>query len=191
MPGDYVSNAGVFVVDTVIGLYTLVVLLRFLFQLTRADYYNPISQLVVRLSNPPLVQLRRLIPSLGGIDTAAIVLLLGLEICRIGLITLLLGHTPRIAGLVMRGIGELLKLTVYVFVFSIFIRAVLSWFSTSGHNPMLKLIYTFTEPLLRKSRQLLPATGGLDLSPILIFLALMMVLKLFVQPLLDYGRMAL
>ena len=191
MPGDYASNAGVFLVDTVIGLYTLLVLLRFLFQLTRADYYNPISQLVVRLSNPPLVQLRRLVPGIGGIDTAAIVLLLVLEICRIGLITLLLGHTPRIAGLVILGIGELLKLTVYVFVFSIFIRAILSWFTTSGYNPLLKLIYTFTEPILRKSRQLVPATGGLDLSPILIFIALMLLLKLFVQPLLDYGRMAL
>ena len=82
MPGGYASNAGVFLVDTVIGLYTLLVLLRFLFQLTRADYYNPISQLVVRLSNPPLVQLRRLVPGIGGIDTAAIVLLLVLEICR-------------------------------------------------------------------------------------------------------------
>ena len=91
----------------------------------------------------------------------------------------------------MLGIGELLKLTVYDFVFSIFIRAILSWFTTSGYNPLLQLIYTFTEPILRKSRQLVPATGGLDLSPILIFIALMLLLKLFVQPLLDYGRMAL
>ncbi len=191
MPGDYASNAGVFLVDTVIGLYTLVVLLRFLFQLTRADYYNPISQLVVKLSDPPLARLRRLVPGALGIDTAAVALLLGLEICRIGIITLLLGHIPHVAGLVMLGIGELLKLTVYIFVFSIFIRAILSWFSGSGYNPMLKLIYTFTEPLLKKSRQLVPATGGLDLSPILIFIALMLVLKLFIQPLLDYGRMAL
>jgi YggT family protein len=85
-------------------------------------------------------------------------------------------------------IGELLKLAVYVVVFSIFVRALLSWVSSGTRNPMARLLGSFTEPLLAPARRLLPATGGLDLSPIIVFMALMLGLKLIVQPLLDMGR---
>ncbi|HIG13942.1 MAG TPA: YggT family protein, partial [Gammaproteobacteria bacterium] len=72
---------------------------------------------------------------------------------------------------------------------SIFVRALLSWVSSGTHNPMARLLGSFTEPLLAPARRLLPATGGLDLSPIIVFMVLMLVLKLLVQPLLDVGRM--
>ena len=188
MRTDYASDTGMFLVDTVIGLYTLIVMLRFLFQLTRADYHNPISQIVVKLSNPPLVRLRRVVPSLPGIDTAAVVLLLILEMCRIAGINLLSGHSPAIVGLVLLSVGELLKLAIYIIIFSIFIRAMLSWFSGAGYKPVLRLMHTFTEPVLNTFRRLLPVTGGLDFSPIAVFIVLMVVLKIVVQPLLDFGR---
>mgnify|MGYP001411599078 FL=1 len=188
MRTDYASDTGIFLIDTVIGLYTLVVMLRFLFQLTGADFYNPISQTVVKLSNPPLVRLRRVVPSLPGIDTAAVVLLLILEMCRIAGINLLSGHSPAIVGLVLLSVGELLKLAIYIIIFSIFIRAMLSWFSGAGYTPVLRLMHTFTEPVLKIFRRLLPVTGGLDFSPIAVFIVFMVVLKIVVQPLLDFGR---
>jgi len=188
MRTDYASDTGMFLIDTVIGLYTLIVMLRFLFQLTRADYHNPISQIVVKLSNPPLVRLRRVVPSLPGIDTAAVVLLLILEMCRIAGINLLSGHSPAIVGLVLLSVGELLKLAIYIIIFSIFIRAILSWFSGAGYTPVLRLMHTFTEPVLKTFRRLLPVTGGLDFSPIAVFIVFMVVLKIVVQPLLDFGR---
>jgi YggT family protein len=188
MRTDYASDTGMFLIDTVIGLYTLIVMLRFLFQLTRADYHNPISQIVVKLSNPPLVRLRRVVPSLPGIDTAAVVLLLILEMCRIAGINLLSGHSPAIVGLVLLSVGELLKLAIYIIIFSIFIRAILSWFSGTGYTPVLRLMHTFTEPVLKIFRRLLPVTGGLDFSPIAVFIVFMVVLKIVVQPLLDFGR---
>ena len=188
MRTDYASDTGIFLIDTVIGLYTLVVMLRFLFQLTGADFYNPISQTVVKLSNPPLVRLRRVVPSLPGIDTAAVVLLLILEMCRIAGINLLSGHSPAIVGLVLLSVGELLKLAIYIIIFSIFIRAMLSWFSGARYTPVLRLMHTFTEPVLKTFRRLLPVTGGLDFSPIAVFIVFMVVLKIVVQPLLDFGR---
>ena len=188
MRTDYASDTGIFLIDTVIGLYTLVVMLRFLFQLTGADFYNPISQTVVKLSNPPLVRLRRVVPSLPGIDTAAVVLLLILEMCRIAGINLLSGHSPAIVGLVLLSVGELLKLAIYIIIFSIFIRAMLSWFSGAGYTPVLRLMHTFTEPMLKIFRRLLPVTAGLDFSPIAVFIVLMVVLKIVVQPLLDFGQ---
>ena len=188
MSGGYFSDAGLFLVDTVLGLYILIVLLRFLFQLTGVDFYNPISQFIVKASNPPLSRLRRVVPGLWGIDFAAVVLLIVLEGARIGITALLIGRTPQLAGVLVLSIAELLKLAVYVMVFSIFIRAVLSWISMGRSNPMLQLLSTFTEPLMAPARRILPATGGLDLSPIIVFIVLMLVLKLLVQPLLDFGK---
>ncbi len=189
MTGGYFADAGLFLVDTVLGIYILIVLLRFLFQLARADFYNPLSQFIVKASNPPLARLHQLIPSLWGIDLGAIVLLLILEGLRLSVTALMLGHTPRVGGVLILSIGELLKLAVYVVVFSIFVRALLSWVSSGTSNPMAQLLGSFTEPLLAPARRLLPATGGLDLSPIIVFMVLMLVLKLLVQPLLDVGRM--
>ena len=189
MAGGYFADAGLFLVDTVLGIYILIVLLRFLFQLARADFYNPLSQFIVKASNPPLARLHQLIPSLWGIDLGAIVLLLILEGLRLALTALMLGHTPRVGGVLILSIGELLKLAVYVVVFSIFVRALLSWVSSGTGNPMARLLGSFTEPLLAPARRLLPATGGLDLSPILVFVALMLILKLVVRPILDIGRL--
>ena len=188
MAGGYFADAGLFLVDTVLGIYILIVLLRFLFQLVRVDFYNPLSQFIVKASNPPLARLHKLIPSLWGIDLGAIVLLLILEGLRLALTTLMLGHTPRVSGVLILSIGELLKLAVYVVVFSIFVRALLSWVSSGTGNPMARLLGSFTEPLLAPARRLLPATGGLDLSPIILFIALTLILKLIVNPLLDLGR---
>ncbi len=188
MAGGYFADAGLFLVDTVLGLYILIVLLRFLFQLAGADFYNPLSQFIVKASNPPLARLHQLVPSLWGIDLGAIVLLLLLEGLRLALTTLMLGHTPRVSGLLILSIGELLKLAVYVVVFSIFVRALLSWVSSGANHPMARLLGSFTEPLLAPARRLLPATGGLDLSPIILFITLTLILKLIVNPLLDLGR---
>ena len=188
MSGGYFSDAGLFLVDTVLGFYILIVLLRFLFQLTGVDFYNPISQFIAKASNPPLSRLRRVVPGLWGIDFAAVVLLIVLEGTRIGITALLIGRTPQLAGVLVLSIAELLKLAVYVMVFSIFIRALLSWISTGRSHPMLQLLYSFTEPLMAPARRILPTTSGLDVSPIIVFIVLMLILKLLVQPLLDLGR---
>jgi YggT family protein len=66
-------------------------------------------------------------------------------------------------------------------------RALLSWVSSGAHNPMARLLGSFTEPLLAPARRLLPGTGGLDLSPIIVFILLMLCLKVIVQPILDIG----
>ena len=189
MSGDYFSDAALFLVDTVLGLYILVVLLRFMFHLTGADFYNPISQFIVKACNPPLSRLRRVVPELWGIDFAAVVLLVVLEGARIGITALLVGRAPQLAGVLVLSIAELLKLAVYVMVFSIFIRALLSWISMGRSHLMLHLLHSFTEPLMARARRIFPTTSGLDLSPIIVFIALMLILKLFVQPLLDFGKM--
>ncbi len=186
--GSYLSDAGLFLIDTVLGIYILLVLLRFLLQLTRADFYNPISQFIVRATNPPLVRLRRFIPGLWGIDLAALLLVLAMETIRIWLTTILLGHSPRIAGVVLLSIGEVTKLAVYILIFSIFVHALLTWFSSEVHHPIAQLLRSFAEPILRPARRIIPASSGIDISPIVVFIVLTLFLKLLADPLLDVGR---
>jgi len=186
--GSYLSDAALFLVDTILGIYILLVLLRFLLQLVRADFYNPISQFIVRATNPPLVRLRRFIPGLWGVDLAALLLLIAMEALRVSLTAMLLGHSPRLTGIIFLSLGELAKLAVYTIIFSIFIRALLSWFSNGLQHPMTRLLGSFTDPILQPVRRILPATGGIDLSPLVVFLGLILALKLIVQPLLDAGK---
>ena len=185
--GSYFSEAALFLIDTVLGIYILLILLRFLLQITRADFYNPISQFIVRATNPPLVRLRRFIPGLWGIDLSALLLVLSIEAIRISTTVILLGHSPRITGVVLLSIGEVTKLAVYIVIFSIFVRALLSWFSSGLHHPMTKLLHSFTDPILRPARRIIPSTGGVDLSPLLVFIVMILLLKMGIQPLLDLG----
>lgn len=187
--GNYFGNAGTFLVDTVVGLYILAVMLRFLLQWVHADFYNPISQFLVKITNPPLVSLRRFIPGLFGIDLASLVLMLVLTVVKIYLIAWIAGYLLRLPGVLLLGVGELIRLAVYVFIFSILIRVILSWIQPGGYNPALGLINQLTEPLMAPARRLIPPVGGLDLSPIAIFLLLYLTLMLVVQPILDFGRM--
>ncbi len=186
--GSYLSDAALFLVDTILGIYILLVLIRFLLQLVRADFYNPISQFIVRATNPPLVRLHRFIPGLWGVDLAALLLLIAMEAIRISFTAMLLGYIPRLAGIIFLSLGELARLAVYTIIFSIFIRALLSWFSSELHHPLKKLLHSFTEPMLRPVRRIVPAGSGIDISPIVVFIALTLVLKLFVNPLIDLGK---
>ena len=191
MGSGYANNAGVFLVNMFVGLYVLVVLLRYLLPLTQADFYNPVSQFLVKATNPPLAWLRRLIPSFGALDAPTLILLLCLQMLEIGLKTFLLGYSPTLLGLVMSAVGVLLKMAIYILVTALFARAIMSWFTGAGYPPLAKLVYTFTEPVLRPAQRILPSSAGIDLCPIAVFIALMLVMKLIVQPLLDFGGLPL
>lgn len=181
----YFSQAGVFLVDTILSLYIFAVLLRFLFQLARADFYNPISQALVMITNPPLLPLRKLIPGFGGVDVASVVLLLALEAGKLYLVGALRGFVPAPLPVLVVALGELLQLTVYVYIFAIIVRAIASWIMPYGGNPFLDLLDDLTEPLLRPARRMLPPISGLDLSPLLVLILLQLTLMLIVQPLMD------
>lgn len=186
--GSYFGDAGSFLIDTIIGLYILAVMLRFLLQWVHADFYNPVSQFLVTVTNPPLIFLRRFIPGLFGIDLASIILMLLLEVAKTYLISWINNFTPNFAGVLLLAVGELIQLAVWIFIITLFIRVILSWIQPGGYNPVLGLIQQLTEPLLAPARRLIPSFGGLDISPIAIFILLYLTLMLVVRPILDYGR---
>jgi len=170
----FLSQAGTFLIQVVFGFYILAVLLRLLLQLVRADFYNPISQLLVALTNPPLVPLRRVIPGLYGIDFASVLLLIALKSLELFLSFALRGRYLPGGTFILLAISELLTLTCYVFLIGIIVRVLMSWFAPYGsrHNPAAELLYSLTEPVMRPARRVIPTMGGLDLSPIVVLVIL-------------------
>ena len=121
----YFSQAGLYLIQVLFGFYILAVMLRLLFQLVRADFYNPFAQFLVTLTNPPLLPLRRIIPPAGGIDLASVVLLLGLQVLEVYLLTWLQGGRASIGGVLLLSAARLIELAVWVYIVAILIRVVL------------------------------------------------------------------
>lgn len=188
MGGSYVGNAATFLIQTVFGLYILIVMLRFLLQWARADFYNPISQFIVKATQPPLKPLRKFIPGIGGLDMAALIFMLVLKFVELWLVTGLLGMSPQIGGLAILSIAELLGLLINVFIFSILIQVIISWVNPGMHNPVMGLLHSLTEPLLAPARRVIPPISGLDLSPIIVIVCLQLASMLAVAPIRDLAR---
>ena len=186
--GNPLADAGQFLISTIFGIYISIVALRFLLQWVRADFYNPLSQFIVKATNPPLRYLRRLIPGYGGIDWPSLVLMLILQMIEI---TVLLwigpARFPSILGLVVLSAAQILQLIIYIFFFSIIIEIVLSWVNPGAYNPITVIIYRLNEPLLRPARRLIPPLGGLDFSPMVVLILLQLVIILFIRPLVVLG----
>ena len=183
--GPYVGNATTYLIGTIFELYILIVMLRFLLQLVKADFYNPISQFVVKATQPPLRHLRRYVPGVAGVDVASLVLMLGLKFIEIWLIRSIASGPPAVGGALIMSVAGLLQLTINVFFWAIIIQIVISWVNPGLHNPITNLLHRLTEPLLGPARRILPPISGFDLSPIPVLIGLRLLLYLVVDPL--YG----
>lgn len=183
MGSSYVTDPLAFIINTLFGLYILVVMLRFLFQAVRADFYNPISQFIVKVTNPPLVPLRRIIPSMGGLDMSAVVLMLALQMLLLFLIVSIQGAAISPWSLFIFSIAELISLLFNVYLFSIIILAIASWIAPGNYNPALNLLHSLTEPVMKHARRMLPPISGIDLSPLLVILAIQVLKMLIIPPL--------
>lgn len=155
--------------------YMTIVLLRFLLQLARADFYNPICQFVVKVTNPLLRPLRRFIPGWGGIDGAALVLAVLIQALTFFLILVALnGGIPHVnpVTLLVWAVLNILGLIVKIYFWSVIAIVVVSWIAPGNSHPAIQLIAQITEPVMRPVRNVIPPIGGLDLSPIVVFLIL-------------------
>lgn len=167
------QEIGTLIVQTLGSLYLLLVMLRFLLQQARADFYNPISQFIVKASNPLLIPLRRVIPGVMGIDLAAILLALAVQflVIELGALILLGGLINPLVALMWSAVG-LLALTANIYFWGLLIMVIASWVAPHSSNPALRLVFQLVEPVMAPFRKLLPDMGGIDISPIFAFLAL-------------------
>lgn len=184
MSASYWVSPAVFLIETLFSLYLFALMLRFLLQWVEGDFYNPISQFLVRVTHPLLRPLRRVVPSIGRIDTASLLLMLALQATDIYLISLLQQFQISPASLAVAAFAQLLELLHDILFYSILISALLSWVAPGGgYNPAVALLHSLTEPLLRGVRRVLPPMGGLDMSPLLALVALQFAKMLVLPPL--------
>lgn len=157
-----------FLLSTVIELYTMVLLLRVWMQWARCDFYNPFSQFVVKITQPIIGPLRRIIPPMGPIDSAS--LLVALVLCFIKAIVLFMvvSFQPIIW---IAAVLILLKTIGLLIFWVLLLMAIMSWVS-QGRSPVEFALIQLADPLLRPIRNLLPSMGGIDFSPMLLVLLL-------------------
>lgn len=194
MGSGYLTSPLLLIVNTLIDLYVLLVMLRFVLQMLRADFYNPISQFVVRVTTPPLKPLRKVIPGIGGQDMAALVLCLLILLLKYFIIRTMgapvidivnvmapIGSAS-IGGLIIIAIADSLAIFINIFLFAVIIQVILSWVNPGAYNPVIGVINNISRPVLRPVQRFIPPLGGLDLSPLFATLGLIVVKMLAIPP---------
>jgi YggT family protein len=181
------TDAMLFLLHTLLGLFTLAVLLRFYLQLTGAPFQNPASQVVVALTNFAVKPLRRIIPSLRNLDLSTLLLAylsqlllqLGTQWLR-DFPLLVAGNAVWVALLGLALVG-IFKLSIYIFLYAVIIQAILSW--VNPYTPMAPVFDALTRPILMPLRRLVPTASGIDLTPLIVFIVAELLLILLISPL--------
>lgn len=173
---DPLAQIATLVIQTVASIYMFFIVMRFLLQLARADFYNPISQAVVKVTNPVLIPLRKVIPGLFGIDMASLVLavLVGLVAIELNALVAAQSFIGPLQALFWAIIGVVKLASIIVFI-GLIVTIIVSWVAPYSSHPALTLLNQLMEPIRAPFARLIPPMGGLDLSPIFIFLAVQIV----------------
>jgi YggT family protein len=183
MSSSYLTNPVVFLIQTIFGLYIALVAIRFLLQWARADFYNPISQFVVKLTSPVLRPLRQVIPGYAGMDLAALFLAWLLKSIELGLLVVVLGLNASLFGALGWAVPAVIELFLNIFLFAILIRVILSWVNPDPYNPAVALLTRITDPIMRPAQRLIKPIGGIDLSPMAVIIGLVLLEMLLIPPL--------
>ncbi len=163
------AGAGVFLIQTFFGLYFVIVMLRFLMQASRVDYYNPLSQGIVRITDPAIRPFRRLLPTIRGVDFATLFVAFIVQLVAVGLVMMILGgyfFLPVYIPWVLLGMFSMI---FDIYFYALLAMVIASWIAPYSAHPALTLVQQLTEPLCAPARKLLPPMGGLDFSIILVF----------------------
>lgn len=183
---NHFLNASDFLIQALLSIVLFIVLLRFWMQWVKADFRNEIGQFVITVTNPIVIPLRRILPSLGTIDTSTVVFAYAISAFKAFVFISMRSGSADPLNLAIFGLGGLLQAGIYVLFAAIFIQIIASWISPHNYNPVISVARSISEPIMAPARRLLPPIGGLDLSPILVILFLQFSLRLFVSPLLPY-----
>jgi YggT family protein len=183
----YFANAGQIVIQFVFGALISLIVLRVLLQWVRANFYNPICQFLYKATNPVLMPLRKIIPAWRNLDIAGIVLAWVVTAIKLVLLAMTLGQSLGIAGLAVLAVADLVDFVLLLFFVLVLARVVISLVNADSYHPIVPLVIQLTEPVLKPFRRLLPAIAGLDFSPMVLLLVIMLARILIARPLFDLG----
>ena len=178
---NYATNPLIFIISTLFHLYAFALALRFILQWVKADFYNPVSQFIVKITSPVVNPARRLIPGYKGLDIATLIICYLVLVVSQTIVLSLQGIqvTPMI--ITISAIPELVSMIINVFFYGILIQAIISWINPQGHNPINNLLYSVTSPVLRPVQKFIPPLGGMDISPIFAMIGLK-VIEMLINP---------
>lgn len=160
------SQAFAFLIETVFQLYLAVLMLRVLLEALRADYYNPVCQALIKVTDPLVKPLSRIIPNVGSLSLAGLVVLYVLEIILLLILAALGGWNLDVPVLLLLGLLRLVRMLLVLYLVLIIVSVILSWVGQGFRHPIVPLVYQLTEPVLAPIRRVLPPLGGFDLSPL-------------------------
>lgn len=172
------ENPFFFLIDTLFSIYIAIMLLRFILQQVGADFYNPISQFVVKATQPLVTIARRFIPSIKRIDTATLVLVLALILIKLVVLFSIAGYPMNVPQLLIKALYDLISLIFDIFIVALFVQAILSWVNPDPYHPVSTLLRNLTYPVLRPIQKNIPPIGGIDLSTLIALIGLMFIKKL-------------
>ncbi|MBP19505.1 MAG: YggT family protein [Pseudomonadales bacterium] len=163
------ANASVYIIQMFFGLYTIVMMLRFLMQVSRTDYYNPICQAIVKITDPAIRPFRTVLPTVYGVDFATLTVAFIIQLVAVMLIMMLFGYSFFLPIYVAWVLVGLFSIILKIYFFALLISVISSWIAPYSNHPALSLIHQITEPICTPARKLLPPMGGIDFSIILVF----------------------
>ena len=170
---DALRDIANLLIQTLCQLFLLALIMRVLLQLARADSYNPISQFLIKVTQPLLKPIRRFIPSIGKVDTATLIAILLIQMLTTAALVALQGYSiPNPLDLLIWAVLGTLGMLINIYFIAILASIIISWVAPGSYNPLILLLHQLTEPVMAPFRKIVPAMGGLDLSPIFVFLAI-------------------
>ncbi|HEX4896189.1 MAG TPA: YggT family protein [Solimonas sp.] len=180
--GANASNALLFLITTLFDLLMWLFMLRIALQWVRADFYNPISQLVWKATRFPTDPLRTLLPPVRNINVAAVLALAVISLIYIYVVVGVLGFTVDPLSALWFSLLKIVALSLGLYTFTLFVQALMSWLGPGVNNPASNILWSLNEPLLRPVRRVVPPLSGLDLSPLVVILLLQVLSRLLPLP---------
>lgn len=178
------------VIQLLFEVYLTVLLLRLLLQWFGANYYNQVSQFVVKVTSPVVLPLRQVLPKTQHIDLALVLVILLFQMLKFAiLIFLQAGLLANFAGLFVVSVADSINGLINVFLFSLLAMIIISWLNPQLRSPVTEILYCLTEPLLGRARRVIPNFGGIDLSPIPVMIGLKLFAFYMIKPVMDLGIM--
>jgi YggT family protein len=171
-------NAIHFLVGSLFGLFQVVVLLRLLMQLVRADFRNPVGRAIVQVTDPVIRPLRRVFPPAGKVDTASVLALIAVSAAKVVVLLLIEGGLPQAVLLVRAVVLDIVVLVLNTYMFSIILNAILSFVAPGNYSPVQSILASLCDPVLNPVRRLIPSPQGLDLSPLWVILLIGVLLRI-------------
>ncbi len=186
------QEALLFTIHSVFSVYIAIVLLRFILQLVRANFYNPVAQFAVKITNPLVIPLRKIIPSVAKIDLSTLILALLLQGLEIILLLTIKGFSvasaSAIGGILVWSCGEIIDLMLLILLIATLINVILSWVQPNSYNPTAVTIEQITNPLYTPVRRVVPTIAMLDLSPMIVMFLITLSRILIADPIILLGK---